>query len=233
MTNPMRLVATSVLLSLLAACSPKAKTEETAAATTAPTETPAAPAPEAAAATPETTPAPGTAGTFDINSVPVSAANLGGFPYLGRLKGYRINTTSDSVAFEFDRIYVFDGQNLVAVEGRVLLREYIPVDEQRKTSELMMQRNYENLIKSLGGVRVSTGELPSAPVEKMIRTEFNKHNGDIDPGNPVDTYVIRQKDKEVWVQVSPSTYSYQLNVIEKAAMPQQVSTIKADELKKN
>lgn len=218
------------LVGLLTACSAKKTAEETTA--------PAASAPAAATAAPAAaaTAAPAAAApdaVFDINAVPVSAANLGGFPYLGKLPGYKINVPSDSVAFEFERTYVYDGKNLVPVEGRVLRRQYVAENDQKKTSELMMQRNYGNLIKSLGGVQVSSGQLPIEPVDKMGRDEFNKHSGGIDPGNQVDTYVIRQKDKEVWIQLLPNDYRYYLNVTEKAAMPQRVTVIPAAELKKN
>ncbi len=221
-----------VLAGLLAACGSKKTADET---TTPPSDASATTAPAAPAETPAAAPttAAAPAATFDINTVPISTANLGGFPYLGKLPGYKINVPSDSVAFEFDRTYVYDGKNIVPVEGRVLRREYVPVNDQKETSELMMQRNYENLVKSLGGVQVSSGQLPAEPVDKLGREEFNKHSGGIDPGNQVDTYVIRQKDKEVWVQLRPDHYRYQLNVTEKAAMPQKVTIVPAEELKKN
>jgi len=214
----------------LSACGSKDKAAETAVQTTTTT----APAETAAPPVAETPAAPAAAeATFDLSAVPVSTTALGRFPYLGRLQGYKVNVPSDSVDFEFDRNYVYDGKNLVPIEGHVLRREYVAVNDQKKTSVLMMQRNYENLVKSLGGVKVSSGELPGAVVEKLGSEEFHKHSGNIDPGNQVDTYVIRQKDKEIWVQLKPDDYSYYLNVIERAAMPQRVSALKADEPKKN
>lgn len=220
-------VVLASLLGLLTACGTK-KTEETATTTTAP--------PVAAAAPAETAPAPiaaAPAATFDINSVPVSTANLGSFPYLSKLPGYQIGYASDSVAFDFDRSYVYDGKALVPVEGRVLRCLYRAKDDKKKASELMIRRNYENLIKELGGVRVSSGELPNEVVDKVGRDEYHKHSGGISPGEQADTYVIRQKDKEVWIQLLADDYHYQLNVLEKAAMPQQATTLPAAELKKN
>lgn len=220
------------LASLLTACGTKKPVEETVTATTtAPaTATPEPAAPAAVSETPVTTAAPA---TFDINAVPVSTADLGGFPYLSKLQGYKINTSSDSVAFEFDRSYVYDGKQIFPVEGRVLRCEYVPVDEKKKASPLMMARNYENLVKNLGGVQVFSGELPSESVQKLGREEYYKHDGNIDPGNQVDTYVIRRKDRQIWVQVAPGDYKYQLNVMETSAMPQQATALPAAELKKN
>ena len=219
----------------LSACGSKDKAAETTVqttTTTAPAETPAAATP-ATPATPTTPTTPAAEATFDLSAVPISTVSLGRFPYLGRLQGYKVNVPSDSVDFEFDRNYIYDGKNLVPIEGHVLRREYVALNDQKKTSVLMMQRNYENLVKSLGGVQVSSGELPSGPVDKIGAEEFHKHSGNIDPGNQVDTYVIRQKYKEIWVQLKPDDYRYYLNVIERAAMPQRVSALKADELKSN
>ena len=219
------------LLGLLAACGTKKTEDTTTTTTTAPS---AAATPTAPAETPAATAAaPAPAATFDLSSVPVSTANLGGFPYLSKLPNYHVNTSSDSIAFDFDRTYVYDGKHILPVEGRVLRREYAPADAQKQTSVLMIQRNYGDLVKSLGGVQVSSGELPGDVVEAFGRPEYDKHNGNINPGRQVDTYVIRQKDKEVWVQVAPDGYHYQLNVTEKAAMPQQATTLPAAELKKN
>ncbi|UOQ54607.1 hypothetical protein [Hymenobacter cellulosivorans] len=212
----------------------KAKTAE-ASETTATTETPAAPA---STGTPEAAPAPETTteatATFDLNSVPVSSANLGAWPYLSRLKGYETRYDSDSSGFDFDRTYVFDGKNIIPIEGKIVRRSYRPIDSEKPASELMIQRNYENLVKELGGVKVSSAKIPDETLKKMGESEYEKHSGGMHNYQPVDTYVIRQKDKEVWVQVQTSgDHQYKLNVTERAAMPQQAGVVGAVELKKN
>ncbi|MFD2783862.1 hypothetical protein [Hymenobacter rubripertinctus] len=243
MKQPLRYLLTATLLApLLSGCGSNdqpadAPTEATAntettvaspevAAETAPAETaPAQPAAGETAATP--------GGAFNISTIPVSTASLGGFPYVSGPKGYKFPNPSDSAYYEFDRSYVYDGQQLVPIEGKVLRRQYRVINNNKKTSELMQQRNYETLIKSLGGVQVSSGELPREAVEKIGRDTYKKYTGNIDAGDQVDTYVIRQKDKEVWIQVKPGETYMNINVTERAAMPQQVSTVPAGELKKN
>ncbi|WP_052732647.1 hypothetical protein [Hymenobacter terrenus] len=199
---------------------------------------PAAPA-ETAAATQPTTDAAvaksdtAQAVTFDINTVPVTSAELGSFPYLGPLKGYTVNT-SNSEAYDFERSYVYDGKNLVTVEGKVSQRLLDHGD--RKASELMIQRNYEDLLKTLGATKVHSGKVERAAIDKLGNDEVYKHGKwVISTDHVTDTYVIRQKDKEVWVQVTPlgSDGNYALNVTERAAMPQEATVMKADELKKN
>ena len=220
----------------LSACGSKDKaaeqtTQTTTTTTPAATETPAATTPAAETAAPAAQPAAPAA--FDINSVPISTARLGAFPYLNKLPGYRLNVASDSIAYEFDRYYVYDGKQLLPIEGRVLRREYIAVDDKKRTSDLMIQRNYENLVKSLGGVLVASGKVSGEAMEKIGREEYGKHNTVPGSEDQVNTYVIRQKDKEVWVQVRTDAYHINLDVVEKAAMPQQATVTPAAELKKN
>jgi hypothetical protein len=211
----------------LTACGSK---DQPAEQSTPPTTTAPAPAETA------TTPAAATtepAATFDLSKVPVSSADLGVFPYLAPLPGYEVNT-SNSESFDFERAYIFDGQNIIAVEGKVSRRFLEPAADAKKASDLMIQRNYEELFQKLGAVKVSDTQVPKEAVDKIGSDEYYKHNGKIDGQNgPVYTYVIRQKDKEVWMQLELASGDYRLNVTERAPMAQQATTLKADELKKN
>ena len=229
MKHTLRYLAPALLLTAaLASCGKKDAAQETAATST---ETTTETTTEATPATPAEAPATAPAGTFDINTVPVSSANLGTWPYLSGLKGYHTAYDSDSAGFDFDRAYVYDGKSIVAVEGKIVSRHFRPVDSEKPASELMQQRNYENLVKSLGGVKVSSGEVPDEAIKAIGEDEYEKHNTNI--SGATDTYVIRQKDKEVWVQVQPTGADYVLNVIEKAGMQQQAGVVQAADIKKN
>ena len=231
------LLAALILTSGLASCGSKTKDTELVATTTSvsPTETPpaqaAAPAPSPTAAATNAAPA----ASFDINTVPVTNAELGGFPYFSPLKGYSVNT-SNSEDYDFERTYVHDGKNLIPVEGKVS-QHLIDLDNgQKKASELMIQRNYEDLLKQLGATKVHSGKVAQDAIDRVGQDESYKHGKwVISTDHVTDTYVIRQKNKEVWVQVTPlgSDGNYALNVTERAAMPQQVTTLKAEEVKAN
>ena len=114
-------------------------------------------------------------------------------------------------------------------------RAFYPAKGQQPASELMIRRNYENLMKGLGAVKMAGDKVPSEAFEKMGQAEYEKHGGSNLTGTSrqVDTYVIRQKDKEIWAQVFINSDFYILDIAEKAAMPQQATMLKADELKKN
>ncbi|WBA40680.1 hypothetical protein [Hymenobacter canadensis] len=234
MKTTIRLVASCALLSLLASCGAKDNAEETTAAetTTATTTTETAAAPEAA---PETAAPTAPAATFDISTVPVSSANLGQYPYLSGLKDYKVNT-SNSEAYEFELAYIFDGQNLVPVEGKVSQRLFDPNDSDQKASELMISRNYAALLQDLSATKVSSAKVPREIIDKVGSEEAYKHGKwSLSTDHVTDTYLIRQKDKEVWVQVTPlgSDGSYNITVAERAAMPQQATVIPAADIKKN
>ena len=234
MTTNARFLLACALAGGLTACGSKDKAAEQATeTTTAPVaETPAAaPVTAAPAATADTA----KAATFDINTVPVTSAELGSFPYLSPLKGYSVNT-SNSEEFDFERSYVYDGKNLVPVEGKVSQRLIHLNSGEKKASELMIQRNYEDLLKTLGATKVHSGKVDQASLDKIGQDEAYKHGKWVlSTDRATDTYIIRQKNKEVWVQVTPlgSDGDYAINVTERAAMPQQATIMKADELKKN
>jgi hypothetical protein len=239
-TTLLKLVATGALAYGIGACG----TKETAAeSTTVSTEASAAstventPATSETAAVPatETTAAASSDATFDLSKVPVSSTDLGQFPYLSPLKNYQVNT-SNSENYEFERAYVYDGQNLVPIEGKVSQRLISPENRDKKASELMIRRNYEALLKDLGATKVYSGKVSREAIDKVGGYENTSKYGkwSVSTDYETDAYVVRQKDKEVWVQVTAlgSDGGYNLTVTERAAMPQQASIIKADELKK-
>ncbi|RSK49282.1 hypothetical protein [Hymenobacter rigui] len=235
MKNTLRYLTLACLLTTaLSGCGSKDKAEETTATTT--TETSATTTAPATATPAEEAPATSApAAAFDINTVPVSSANLGQFPYLSALKGYEVNT-SNSEDYDFERAYVFDGKSLIPIEGKVSQRLFDEMNGEKKASELMIQRNYETLLKGLGAVQVFSGKVTQEAIDKVGSDEVYKHNKwSLSPDHETSTYVIRQKDKEVWALVTPlgGDGNYNITMIERAAMPQQATIIKADELKKN
>ncbi|SHL24276.1 hypothetical protein [Hymenobacter psychrotolerans] len=167
--------------------------------------------------------------------MPVTSADLGSFPYLSGLQTYEVST-SNSEDYDFEMAYVYDGKNLVPIEGKVSQRYFRPKNGEKQASELMIHRNYEDLLKTLGATKVSDGKPAKESIDKIGYDKIYKHGKwSVSSDHETDTYVIRQKDKEVWVQVTAlgSDANYNLTVTERAAMPQQAGIIKADELKKN
>ncbi|AWM34601.1 hypothetical protein [Hymenobacter nivis] len=235
---PRLLLTALALAGGLSACGHKDQAAEQA---SQPTTTATAPpaATETATAPAETSPATAAApaAAFDITTVPVSTANLGRFPYIAGLKGFSLNT-SNSKEYDFERTYVYDGKTLLAIEGKVSRRLFDAErsgENTKAVSELAIDRNFENLLKKLGAVKVWTGTIPKEAVDKIGSDEFYKHHGFGSSDNDAsDTYLIRQKNKEVWVQVnSQPGGDYGIDVVEKAVMPKLTTAMPAADLKKN
>lgn len=226
--TPRLLFAALALAGGLSACNHKDPNAEQASQPNA-AATPVATAP--AETPPTATPTPVAA--FDVNTVPISTAALGAFPYVAGLKNFELNTTN-SKDFDFERAYVYDGTALRTIEGKVS-RRLFEVDRSsevgKKMSELLIDRNLDNQLKALGAVKVWAGIIPKDTIEKIGGNKvFYEHSG---CGNDSegDTYLIRQKDKQIWVQTSTSADSYRIDVVEQAGLPQLTTVLKAEELK--
>ena len=255
MTN--RLLAAFTLALMLVACkneppAPKADADKSAKAAPAPPAAPAAVPPPVAEAPkpaaevpkpvePESKPAaePAAAAApaaFNIESVPVSTATLGAFPYFSLPEGVSTEEQKGTV-FDFDRRYVQAGDELIAVEGKVHQRTFRLAQKDKNFSELEVHRNYENIIKQAGGAKTHAKPMTNAMVEKVGgNDQVRKYYHGPGPGSYYEhnTYLIRQPAREIWVQVSTGAvplHSYVL-VVERAAMAQSVGLLKADQMKK-
>lgn len=191
------------LLATLSACHKKTDAENPAAS--AVTNTPTA-APVAQASAPAPVPAATSkAAPFDIQSVPISNATLPEYPYLDypeKLEnGYRTDRKP-----QFDEVYLIVGKALRRVEGKLLVRNFPHTTV--NMSALESQRNYENLIKSLGGVKVNQ-LMPADDEFKRLYPESKEelekktrvlglNNG----GTNYQVFLVRTPEKNIWFGLS-------------------------------
>nr|WP_312991299.1 hypothetical protein [Brevundimonas diminuta] len=171
-------IATSALL--VAACDNKAPEQ---------TETATAPAEGASAA----------AGPFDVNSVALSTASLGDFPYLRLPEGYK---PQNSEAHDFADFPFWTGARFEMIEGRVHQTQ-ITNDTGKSFSRLELLRNMEHALKEAGAVRIFDGQIPSDAAHALpeaVQMAALNGIGDIYNG-PSQTWVIRQADRTVWVHL--------------------------------
>lgn len=156
-TRPRKFLIPMALCAALAVSGCKRREEAPVAADVAPAPAAAPPvASTAAASAPEVSAPPAAANAatkaFDPASVPLSTASLPPFPYVqlpGReAEGYHKTESA------FDRAFVVAGNDLRPVEGRVMLRFFPPGVVKMSTREAF--HNYDNAIKSMGGVQVNT-----------------------------------------------------------------------------
>lgn len=233
------------VMALLTACgkeAPPAADKAVKAPATAPAATPATAAPAAEAPKPAEAPAAAEAAKvaavapFTLDNVPVSSATLGAFPYFSLPEGVSADEQKGQ-AFNFDRRYLQAGEEFVPVEGKIHQRTFQLAQHNKTYTELEIHRNYENIIKQAGGVKTHSAQMTPAMIDKSGgREKLEKHyfGPGLGPDYEHNTYVIKQPGKEIWVQVATGAippHGYVL-VVERAAMAQSVTLLKADQLKK-
>jgi OmpA-OmpF porin, OOP family len=205
-----------------------APANQQAAANVQPAASPQA-APSADAAALKTMPV---ASGFDLNRVPVVSPQLGAFPYVSLIEGYRPSTSDDNKDVAFDRYEFFDGTRLIPVEGR------LKTVEARGTGASAFQvfKTYESLVTGLGGVKVFEGK---GEVSKGLKLEYDelRHRHPLFDDDRLGIYVLRTPEREIWLEAFVKEYpvqdgDYYLTVVEKKALDLKAALLPAEQLKR-
>lgn len=167
---------------------------------------------------------------FDVATVPESTATLPPFPFINPLDGLETVFSEAQRNRSFDVEYFVAGTTFVPVEGRVY-RDMFQLEGARPYSAMEFQRNYEQAITALGGVRVAGPFNTSAYMSNL--------EGRPAPGAECwqhecesSFYLIRQGGKEYWIHVGAGAiplHGY-VTVAERQAMAQSFSFLTADAL---
>jgi OOP family OmpA-OmpF porin len=224
----------AIVTATLVACGKKDEPPPPAPAAVAPA------APEAAAGT-VAAPQEAAPAEFDVASVTPSAVALPPFPFFKDPEGLKNNRQGADALQSFDRHGFLAGGKYVTQEGRVALFEYTldNPDSGRRYSPLEFQKNYENAIAALGGVKISTVQFTDEVVAAAGgREAIEKHWAAASPPVPDAehyTYLLRSGDKEYWIHVSSGGIIPPMGfvtVLEKQAMQSALSFLDAAALKK-
>jgi len=156
---------------------------------------------------------PVASGTFDITTIPLSEAKLGEFPFINPPKDYCYGYCSswngkpnEKDIKDTDKEYFAVNGKLIPVEGKtykVTIEKNRDVDN-KKFSRLFALNSLEKDITALGGVQinkvpVSNEEWKRVGDDELITRGYGK-SMDVNLLDDVKTYVIRTKDKQVWIQ---------------------------------
>ncbi len=180
------------------------------------------------------TPAQAQPAGFDLASLPISNASMGDFPYFSAPRDtHYINR--GGVTLDFDTAYVAIDGRLVTVEGP-WFGAYIHPVRGTRWSEAFVRKSYDDIIRSLGGVRVFHGSIPKAEIDR-VRQEpgFGKPQGSLDYWNkhPISTYVIhRGPNAAVYVQLQTTTAGGSIQVAQHGAFEQTIELLSAADLEK-
>ena len=136
---------------------------------------------------------------FNPDSLPISEARLGEFPYFHLPDGYHTKPRNESVQ-ALGRFAFWHGKGYIEANGRIYQGNIQAVDG-KVFSSAELTLALEEQITGKGGVLIADSVVPSgdrAPVlTRDFVDEYNK--GLCWPTEPVRTYVIRSVGHHVWV----------------------------------
>ncbi len=234
----LRLLCLPPLFALCLAACDRGSTEAPAAAPSQSTPADPAPAVDTAPGTPAATVPAEFPAEFDPASVPESTASLPPFPFFKAPEGLKTVLDEKDRNINFDRTHMIAGDKVVAIEGRIVRDHFqLANPDQREYSAIEFQRNYENAIRDLGGVRISTTQYTNDVLQAFGgREAVDKHylGTCASHGCENHTYLIRQGGKEYWIQVSTGAiplHGY-VTVLEREGMKQSLGFLDASAMKK-
>ena len=167
--------------------------------------------------------------------IPVSKADLGTFPYFKTLRNFY---PTDSLSFEQNRAYFFDGKKFFTIDGKVSAQNLnIKNSAEKIASEFECIQQFDKVIAELGGVKIYTGKLPQEELKSFAGEDIVTLGGksQVAPSAfyGVVEYVIKTSEKEVWVQLQPYSLPskfYTLLVVEKQTPLLSLNTNKQNQI---
>ena len=220
----MKKIGLTVLpLALVAAgCGHKPKADEAPAGTNVATPAPIA-SPVAAAAQPVPT-------DFSIDTVPLSNAPLGKFPFFAWPPGYAPQNTPKEIGF--GHFLFWTGKGFKDVEGQTFLVTLVAA-ENKQFSSYELKKNMEALFQQAGAVKISDAKIPTDTINAVPSSVIQE----ILPGlgdawnDPVETWVIRRPNEAIWINYSTNTAQGALAVVQTKPFVATATLLPADRLK--
>ena len=172
-----------------------------------------------------------TENVFDINAIPVSNADIGSFPYLSVPEGYRYSDEHNR-RYE-EKIFFYNDSLIMTIGGKYYHARVYPMQGE-EFSETYIVRNYEQVIKKLGGVEIYSGGIVKKASELLNKNSMTYAE---DMYNPYPynykQFVLRTAGGNVWIELC---HGLNANIVDFTVMyegevEETIKIIKADELK--
>ena len=181
---------------------------------------------------------------FDINSIKQAKNIEGDFPYFKLPEGY---TYTDPNKYhgkgeikDVDKEYFYNHGRYFPMEGKSF-KAVIRVDDEKfkdkKFSTLEIQKSFDDFIANIGGEKINNGEpLQSGESDRLKSIDNNAlSNGYQHSCNNVDnvhTYVIRTKNKTIFVQYNLGAENANITILEPKAFENKMEIIPSTEIQK-
>lgn len=151
---------------------------------------------------------------FDIEHIPYSDADLGNFPFLTLPKG--LKEMNKPLKKNFDVCFFPINGEMTAIEGQ-LYKANISAEQGQEFSQHYFEKSMDDLLGSLGAVKVFDGEITQKEYNSYNKQDPNKgEEGDMGyPGETIKFYVIRTKEMgDIYVQYTANNSAGKLNVLQ-------------------
>ena len=168
---------------------------------------------------------------FSVDSVPVSNAPLGKFPFFGLPEGYVPQNTPR--ASGFGHFLFWTGKTFKDVEGQTFMETIVGVPGKKGFSSYELRKNMEALFKQAGAVKMINAKVPQESLDAITseqRMELIDGLGDI-WNNPAETWVIHRPDEAIWIHYTTSTAEASMAVVETKPFQPAAALLPPDELK--
>ena len=153
---------------------------------------------------------------FDMNKVPRTNIDLGDFPFFPAPKGYQYRNVKMKESGQ--EYFLADGK-LMPVEGMSFKAELVREESRPASFSISrVEKSFDRMITSVGGVKVSTDIPTKAEMERVGDEEiYDKERGFTVGfgGIELNTYVLRNRGAEVWVQLSMNNVYGAICIIQK------------------
>ena len=146
---------------------------------------------------------------FDINSIPVSNAEIGIFPYLSAPEGYQYSNEHNK---RYEKKYFFyNNSSVMTIEGKYYHARVYPI-EGEVFSDSYIVKNYEQTIKELGGVEIYSGGIVRNASDLLKKNDmaYVKDMYDPYPYN-YKHFVLRTPDGNIWIELC---HGFNANIID-------------------
>lgn len=150
---------------------------------------------------------------FSIDRVPVSNASLGSFPYFSLPDGYQPLNKPETR--DFGHFPFWTGKAFHDVEGKIFMSSIGPGDG-KTFSGYELKKNIAAELAQAGAVLVTDGKVPSDlshALPQDVAVGMVDGLGDI-YNNPVETWVIRRPDRQIWVHFTTDDSSAAWTILE-------------------
>jgi OmpA-OmpF porin, OOP family len=140
---------------------------------------------------------------FDVSSVPITAFDIGKFPYFNAPERFKHNRSNIS---EFNRQFFAINGQLVPKEGRTFKAYIEPIDRERdKNNNLLLEKSYREGFLALGAVeigkdfKITNEEIKRVGQNALLEKDYG-WTVDFNQLDRIKTFLIRTTDKEIWIQ---------------------------------